>query len=184
MIKETLEAIAKELNDTLKRQLTINEDKVIAANIVDQQGNPAVPGENKVILTLINIEKESAASSRQPQPYAHTQSGDFIKTAPPLYLNLYVLFTAYFNNNNYLEAAKFLSYIIEHLQAKNTMDHQNSPHLDEGIERLIFEISTLSYHELSNLWSAIGAKYMPSVIYKVRMLTVSKSAVQEVVDLN
>ena len=40
MIKETLEAIAKELNDTLKRQLTINEDKVIAANIVDQQGNP------------------------------------------------------------------------------------------------------------------------------------------------
>ncbi|MGV2481909.1 UNVERIFIED_CONTAM: DUF4255 domain-containing protein, partial [Salmonella enterica subsp. enterica serovar Weltevreden] len=32
---------------------------------------------------------------------------------------------------------------------------------------------------LSNLWSSLGAKYMPSVVYKMRMLTFDDTFVRE-----
>jgi hypothetical protein len=32
---------------------------------------------------------------------------------------------------------------------------------------------------MNNVWAALGAKYMPSVIYKMRMLTIDGSIIRE-----
>jgi hypothetical protein len=66
---------------------------------------------------------------------------------------------------------KFLSHTIGFFQAKPVLDHHNAPELDPRLEKLTFGIETLSLSELSNLWSIMGGKYLPSVLYKVRLVT-------------
>ena len=44
---------------------------------------------------------------------------------------------------------------------------------------MLYEVITLNADKLSNMWAALGAKYMPSVLYKVRMLTIDESVVRE-----
>jgi len=36
----------------------------------------------------------------------------------------------------------------------------------------------LDIQALSNLWSALGCKYMPSVVYKVRMLSIDSQEIK------
>jgi hypothetical protein len=41
-----------------------------------------------------------------------------------------------------------------------------------GIEKLILEMNSLNFDQLNQLWSIIGGKYQPSVVYRMRMVTV------------
>jgi hypothetical protein len=50
-----------------------------------------------------------------------------------------------------------------------------------GVGDLAFEVETLNYQEQSHLWGAIGAKYMPSIVYKLRLLTLDAQAVDAVI---
>jgi hypothetical protein len=100
-------------------------------------------------------------------------------TALPLNINLYVLFSAYFSAGNYSEALRFLSFVMGYLQQKNVFNRSNTPQLDSHIVKLVFEIENLSMERMNNVWATIGAKYMPSVLYKMRMLTIDGSVVRE-----
>lgn len=57
-----------------------------------------------------------------------------------------------------------LSFIISFFQNKNVFNHQNSPELDEKIEKIIVDLYTLNLEQQNHLWGALGAKYMPSVV--------------------
>ncbi len=47
------------------------------------------------------------------------------------------------------------------------------------IEKLVFEMASITPEQLNNIWGSLGAKYMPSVVYKVRMLTFDNNIVRE-----
>jgi hypothetical protein len=47
------------------------------------------------------------------------------------------------------------------------------------LEKLSLELVNLSLTEVNNVWSALGAKYMPSVPYKMRMLVVQENWIAE-----
>ena len=51
--------------------------------------------------------------------------------------------------------------------------------MDPRIGKLIFELESLGADKLNNIWTTLGAKYMPSVVYKVRMLTFDDSIIRE-----
>ena len=76
----------------------------------------------------------------------------------------------HFNGNNYPEALKFLSNTISFFQRHPVFDHNNTPELDSRIDKLVLDIENLNIKDLSTLWSAITGKYLPSIIYKVRMV--------------
>jgi hypothetical protein len=92
---------------------------------------------------------------------------------PDVKLNLYVMITT--NFGDYSTALKYLSYVISFFQSKFVFDHQSSPKLDLGIEKLIVELYTLTFEQQNYLWSAVGSKLLPSVLYKVRMLVVQEN---------
>ena len=50
------------------------------------------------------------------------------------------------------------------------INHQTAPEMDGRIEKLILDIENLSIQDLSNLWGSLGGKYLPSILYKVRMV--------------
>jgi hypothetical protein len=168
MIQEALSCLVDEINGYCKSRLKINEDKVILSGIMNPDGTSAIRGENKVLVTLVNIEKDTVS-----------QMGVTQHTSSPLNINLYILFSASFAAANYPEALRFLTFIMGYLQQKNVFNRTNTPQLDEGIEKLVFEMENLPLEKMNNVWSTLGAKYIPSVMYKVRMLTIDGSIVRE-----
>lgn len=168
MIQEALSCLTDEVNAYFKSKLKIGEDKVVLSGIVNPDGSIAIREENKIIVTLVNIEKD-----------VMVQSPAVPHTALPLNINLYVLFSAYFAAANYQEALRFLSYIMSYLQQKNVFTRSNTPQLDTGISKLIFEMENLTTERMNNIWATMGAKYMPSVMYKMRMLTIDGLVVRE-----
>lgn len=174
MIYEALSCVTEDINNSLKRKLQINEDKMILSGIVNQDGSIAIQGENKMLVTLVNVEKETARTS-----VSNNGAGMYNTSAAAVSINLYVLFSAYFSSSNYAQALRFLSYTVAFFQSKNTFTAQNTPSLDAGISKLAFELESPGPDRLNNMWATLGAKYMPSVLYKVRMLTFDDSIIKE-----
>jgi len=168
MIQEALSCLVDEINGYCRSRLKINEDKVILSGIMNADGTTAMRGENKVLVTLVNIEKDAVS-----------HSGVVPHTSSPLNINIYILFSACFAAANYPEALRFLSFIMGYLQQKSVFNRANTPRLDAAIEKLIFEMESLTLDKMNHVWAMLGAKYMPSVMYRMRMLTIDGSIIRE-----
>ena len=175
MIYEALSCLTEEINQYFRIRLKVSEDKVVLSAILNQDGTIAIQGENKILVTLVNIEKESIGKSNSGIP----GSSMLINKSSALTINLYVLFSAYFSNGNYPEALRFISFIIAYFQQNSVFTRLNTPRLYVDIEKLVFEMASISPEQLNNIWGSLGAKYMPSVVYKVRMLTFDNNIVRE-----
>jgi hypothetical protein len=168
MIDAAINHIAGQLNQYLKRTFDLNEDIVVVSNILEQDGTVATNVDNKLAIFLINVEKDTVPFRPQNKDTAGLERS--IVNYPPIYLNLYLMVAGHFNGTNYPEALKFLSNTISFFQRHPVLDHENTPDLDSRIEKLILDIENLNIRDLSTLWSAITGKYLPSIIYKVRMV--------------
>jgi hypothetical protein len=169
MIYAAIGHITTQLNQHLKRSFDLNEDIVILSNIVEQDGTVAANVTNRIVASLINIEKDTTAGVRLT---AATRSGQAAElTHPPVHTNLYLLFSGNFNGKNYSEALKFLSHTISYFQRNPLFTRNNSPGLDPRISRLALDIENLNIKDLSSLWTVLSGKYLPSVLYKIRMVT-------------
>jgi hypothetical protein len=136
-----------------------------------------VKDENRVIVSLILIQEEKVGAYKS----SVSISPGGVK---PIYLNLYILFAASFNEKLNVDALKFISAVIAFFQNKPVFTQQNSSGLADGLEKLSFEISNMSLQEQSNLWSTIGSKYLPSILYKARVVTIDeKMLAPETIDV-
>ncbi len=171
MIHNVMTVIAQQLNEFMRNELNLSEDMVVVNSLVDLKGDPNMQIENRVCLFLQRIEEEKVA-----------KSGGFQANpgmAPPVRVSLHIVFAANFPDPNYREALRFISLVLEFFQGRGTFDRSNAPGLPPGLDKLTFDLADLDYQEMNNLWSLIGAKYIPSLVYKVRMLTFSQDMIRE-----
>lgn len=175
MINMAVQLLAGQLNQYLRRTYDLNENVVVVSNLVGLDGTAAPNVDNKLVVFLTNIEKDSMPF-RQTAP-AQGDSRRIVASSPPLYLNLKVMMAANFNGNNYPEALKFISSTINFFQRQSIFNHQTSPELDARIEKLVLEIENLTTQDMSNLWSSLGGKYIPSILYRVRIVTFDSAGV-------
>ena len=103
------------LNKEIKMTYGINDERVIVGSLINPDGTVTENIENKIILSIINLEHETTVKSMQS--YTRENGNSFIKKAPPVHLNLYVLVSANYDSGNYLEALKMLSSVIGVFQA-------------------------------------------------------------------
>ena len=176
MIYAAVSQVASELNQYLKRTFERSEDMVVISNLLEQDGTVAAHIENKIVVFLTNIEKEKLPNAF-PQTRPVTGERSMLGSAP-LHLNLSLMFAAYFAGSNYPEALKSISTTVRFFQMNPVFDHQNTPDLDRDIERLSLEIENLDIQQLSNLWGILSTRYLPSIMYKVRMVTIDANAVK------
>ena len=116
MIDAAISHIAGQLNQYLKRSFDLNEDIVVVSNILEQDGSVAANVANKLVMFLINVEKDSTPFRSQN---CHTTGLDrSVVSYPPIYLNLYLMVAGHFNGSNYPEALKFLSNTISFFQRR------------------------------------------------------------------
>ncbi len=155
------------LEQYVRNSFQLTESRVILNDVIDENGSIPQSNQNKLVLSLINIERETI------KPYnirvQKIESGNYSSNAPVESYNLYLMLSSHFDD--YAESIKFLNAGILFFQSHPVFDPTNYSDLPNGIQKLVFELDTINYHEMFNLWSAMGAKYRPSVIYKLRLLT-------------
>lgn len=122
---------------------------------------------NSITPMLVNLEEERML--RPADRFEVTISNGLkIGGSPEIRLNLFVLFVASFQD--YMQSMMALSRVIRFFQSHSVFDHKNSPNLSQDIERLIVELNTLSFNEQNEIWNALRRTYLPSALYKIRMI--------------
>lgn len=177
MIDFAINHIASELNQYLKRNFDLNEDLVVVSNIMEQDGTVATHVNNKIVVSLVNIEKDSVPYSQQN--VASVGANRTVVNSKPVFFNLYLMFASCFSGNNYQEGLKFISNTIEYFQGQPVFDRKSTPALGKNIDKLILEIENMNMHDLSNLWGVLSGKYLPSILYKVRMVTYDSGTIRK-----
>jgi hypothetical protein len=189
MIDSALNFLTNEINAYLKLKnepISGTAPEIVLTNVAAEDGNWAIPPMT-LGLSLINIEEERVF--KEQQTAFRNEAGQIENYNPNLKLNLYVLVSANFaagdaggNTNTtgiYSEGLKQLSYVISFFQGKYVFVPDNSPQLPAELKKLVVELYSYSFEQQYNFWSVIGAKYLPSVLYKVRMLVYQEKFLQE-----
>lgn len=190
MIHTALQTLTEELNSYLALKNGMPGDtKCVLTNVATEDGGWAIPN-NKLGLSLINIEEETAL--KEQRPTIVTTEGNVQTLNPQIKINLFVLISANFTSGEkvnvdgveYLEGLKQLSHVINFFQGKQIFSQANTPNLaalDPTIEVMYVDLFSYSFEQLYNFWTVVGAKYLPSVLYRVRLV---KFQDQSVLDQN
>lgn len=179
MIDIALTYIRDVLNESFRNQFTLTEKKVVLSNIVKADGASAEKVEGKIVFFLVNLEEVSILKNSINR--SSGISGSFTQTSPPLHLNMQILFCANFDSSVYIEGLQYLSAVIRFFQINKKIEIKNSGNSNQKIDSLTFELCKLDYDQLSHLWSAIGGKLMPAVLYKVGMLVFDDTPVTRII---
>jgi len=153
-------------------------DRVFLTSVATEGGGVVIP-DKSVGVSLINIEEDRVYKDQKTTII--NNQGNVEHLNPEIKLNLYILISANFQNtddndssDDYVEGLKQLSLIISFFQARNVFTPENSPKMadyDPNLKKLVVELYSYSFEQLYNFWSVVGTKYLPSVLYKVRMIT-------------
>ncbi|WP_169714417.1 DUF4255 domain-containing protein [Algoriphagus antarcticus] len=157
-----------------------NVDCVILSGLMNPDGTFAIPMDQgndsfKVILTLINLEEDRIAES---QLSYQKKNDNFQVINPPVNINALILFSVY--ATSYPTALRLLSNVISFFQSNTVFTPEKYPHLNakveedkpwEKLEKLLVNLYGTTLEQQNNLWAALGAKYMPNVIYKIRTMS-------------
>jgi hypothetical protein len=179
MLNQSLHAVKQQLEQHLLNHYGLDESIVVLNQLVEQDGSAPAKNKNKMVITLLNLSQET--NQQFINTHKHRHANAIIKSNPSLRFNLYLLFTACFDD--YEEALKFLSSTITFFQANSSLNINNSDVHDQSFQQsnsLQFEIENASHQEIHNLWSAMGAKYQPSILYKVKYITIQSHEIRSV----
>ena len=176
MINESLQFLAEELNKYLNLKIPggdVNTSRVVVSNIASTSDNTIPHPEIKeiAVLTLINIEEDSVIKN---QAGFKKQTAANAYTKPPVCLNLYILFSV--QKEKYSASLDLLSYIIRFFQDQHVFTPFTYSGLHSSNQKLIVEMQSMSFEQVDHIWSFLGGKYQPSVVYKVRQMTLPEDS--------
>lgn len=140
---------------------------------------------NNIVISVVNLEEESTLKN---QPAAKRfPPAMVVYENPPVFLNLYVLFTSNYWGDKYIFALKRISYVVQFLQSKSAFSWSSSVSggisTDDDLLDLKFtmELYTLTFEQLNHLWGSLGGRQIPFVMYKLRLVAITeRKTVREV----
>lgn len=170
MIAETLTFLRKHLDEHLRVELGGTQDDASGDKVVFLDGDKMDPisfQSGAVSLILINTEEERVL--RAADPHARVgEDGTRQRVQPDVRLILSILFVARFKR--YESSWEHLSAILAHMQSRRVFDASSTPDLPAGVDRLAFELVTLTLAEQNELWGALKVNHHPSLLYRARLL--------------
>ena len=172
MLEKPLQFIELSLNNYLRlRNRGSGHDTYLElTDIVDEQGKFAV-AQSTVGMSLINIEEERVNRAQLPE-VIRGEKGAVGYANPEIRLQLHLLFVANFKDHD--DSIKNISAVISFFQSNNVFTPAKYPELDEKIKKIIFELGSYGFEQLSYVWGVLGTNYRPSVIYKMRLVTIQE----------
>ena len=173
MIGELLNIITKDVSSFIDKQIKLPSGKksVILQKPTNIKGELDMP-DNSISMSLINIEQE--LSTRDTMIKKQVINGKVYKQNPAVNINLQIIFIANFQND-YINELNYITKVIEFFQQKPSFTATNTKDLKKlKVEEVFFKLNTLELDKQNNIWSLLGCKYMPSVVYKVGLIAIQE----------
>lgn len=180
MLSEALTTVVDLINDYILPGHT--DAPLILANISrvndgDEFGRALI---DKLVLSVVNVEEDRVA--RTPENFVIENNLVRYKN-PAIHLNITLLFAA---THDYASALPLLEKVIRFFQINSVFTPANTPELAEvnetnniNIERIVFDWVNLNLEQVHQLWTTLGGHYMPSLVYKMRMITIDERVIQK-----
>lgn len=175
MIESALEFTKEVFNQYLANKFGVDEEVVIINRIVDENGSKPLENSNKVVISLIHLDQET--NQQFYNKSKRTANGNYTVAQPSQRYNLYILIVPSYDD--YKEGLKFLDASIQFFQANALLDGEKSSEIPAGILRLEFQLEKGDgYMQMQNLWTALGAKFQPSIIYRMKLITIDADQIE------
>lgn len=146
-------------------------------------GDEFLLNKSSMILSIVNIEEDKTLKN-QSLYKEYSGNGNSIEKykRPAQNLILSLLFTSYNKNqDSYPDGLEKLEYIIKCLQHNNVYYYDDTNFFEQtevsenqakSMNKIILDLVSLKLDQLNQMWSYLGSKYMPSVLYSMRMIRV------------
>lgn len=168
MLDLCLNYLKERMNQSVKNVFDLADDLVIVSPPTDLDGSKSPKIQNKILIFISNIEKDSFSKSYR-QDFNHTSNRTAV-SSQPLFITITVTVAANFSTNHYSDGLKVLSHFLAFFNRHNSFNRQNSPDLPKNIEQLNMELDSIPGDQLNHLWGIFGSHYLPSCTYRVRAL--------------
>ncbi|WP_296426435.1 DUF4255 domain-containing protein [Yoonia sp.] len=166
------------LNGFLGGQFSVPEDIVVLSPLTDAEGKPADAARNRLAFFITNITEDTVPRR------GHARGGAFGGLSgeqDPVHLDIYAMLAASYDANIYAEGLKMLSAALMYFQTFPVLTPQNTPEMPNGIQQLSFEISNLKPEEMGQMWGNFGGRYVPSVMFKIRSVSLVSGAIKSII---
>ena len=136
----------------------------------------ALKDKDNILLTLVNISEEATLKN---SPHYVNAFPFTIYNNPPIYLNLFVLFSACLKK--YDHALVVLSRVVRFFQGKNNFNNKNSITQVKDFENfsITMDLYSPTFEQSNYLWSTLGGKQHPFVLYKLRLVEMERESTEE-----
>lgn len=172
MIDVTLNYLAKALDDKLQNSFDFQGPGVVVG-VPGTKNDQEVEEPDALVITLLQVSREASVPYGVPQ--VERQGGTALHRKPPLVLNLDILLAARFPGR-YDQGLAALSEALAFFQATPYFQRESHPDLPKGLDRLGLDLSSMGMHDLTGLWSVMGGQFLPSVVYRLRLVTIDGGA--------
>lgn len=177
ILEETLVLIREKLEEALQNSQRRERPWVSLSNVMDQQGQPYDDAKRSIVMFLANITRENTISTYEPSVPAR-DGNSYVSVAPPIYINLHLIFYANFEGEDYGTGLSLISQVIAFFQQNHRFNQELLPGLNPIVTQLTFDLANLDSTDLSYLMGLMGTKYLPTAYYKVRMIPFDARAMQ------
>lgn len=180
MIDRAMGFVVEALNGFLEDRHISDEAIAELSSLTTMTGESPKDITNKIVLTVLNIEREAAAISTSPMPLRQAGEGGFVRAPQDLALNIYAMVSASFDDR-YRDGLRVLSGALGFFQSNPIITPSTHPNLPKGIRQLAFQMVNLDLQTLGHVWGVLGGRYMPSAVYKMRLVTIDDAWLAELV---
>jgi hypothetical protein len=154
-------------------------------------GDDFLLAKTAITLSIVNIEEDKTLRNQSvylKETNDHTQISRYKQ--PTQHLIISVLFASYSKDlSKYLDGLDKLKGVISYFQQNNSFYYKNddTEMIDyntylgktevqqQNYHKITMESVSLSTEQLNQLWSYLGSKYMPSMLYKMRLCMIQDS---------
>ena len=178
-LRSTLTAVAGLANAYLENLGRRGDDWLVLTSPVDHDGKPNAVARDKIVMAVHNLTQETVLST-----HAAVRPGGaaFATTAPPLYLDVHLVFVANFEPSKYADGLAALSRLIGFFQQTPVFTPQTMPGLAPEIDKIALQLENLDPADVRHVTDMLGVPYRPSVFYKLRMLPFTSAAIRSPAD--
>lgn len=180
MIHTVLEYVRDMLNQHFKNEFPGSIVKVVLSNLENANGSEVDKTANSIVFFLFNVTEETTLKNNLNRSVSAGQSS-LTKKQGAFHLNLQVMFYSNFMKGKYAEGLTYLSSLLRFFNTNKKMTPPQANDKKDNISNLTFELCKLDLDELSHLWSVIGGKFMPSLLYKVRILVFDEALITDLI---
>lgn len=170
----------------------IDPDINIANIATLNDGDEFLETKSSIVLSVVNIQEDKTLKNQSIYNIKKVDKTIETVAHPPQYLNISLLFTSYSKDQTkYLDGLEKLQNIIEYFQINNSFYFQNitktlityfsfknlTPEQKENYSKITLMSVSLSMEQLNQMWSYLGSKYMPSILFEMRVLPIQKNEI-------